>query len=102
MTAVERRNVRPFFLSCSRSQSLTAWLGIALNIMIIGWCFFWLVWNYEAASLNYFSVIFDTLIALFLADLFSGFVHWSTDTWFDEIGWERTIMIAREHHLFPH
>jgi len=49
-----------------------------------------------------FSIIFNALLALFLADLFSGFVHWGTDTWFDEIWWARTILIAREHHLFPH
>jgi hypothetical protein len=29
-------------------------------------------------------------------------VHWTTDTWFDEINWQRVISIAREHHLFPH
>jgi hypothetical protein len=39
--------------------------------------------------------------ALYLADWFSGFVHWATDTWFDEVFLERIISIAREHHLYP-
>jgi plasmanylethanolamine desaturase len=48
------------------------------------------------------TLLVCTIIALFTADLFSGLVHWGTDTWLDEISWPRTILIAREHHLHPH
>ena len=43
----------------------------------------------------------NLLGALFLADFFSGGVHWFTDTWFDEVVGGRVIAIAREHHLYP-
>jgi hypothetical protein len=95
-------DIRPFFLSCTRTQSLTAWAGIFANFTIILWCAAWIISHYHLAELSTSSVILDLLLALFLADLFSGFVHWGTDTWFDEISWERTILIAREHHLYPH
>src|SRR5712672_2542098 len=93
---------RPLYLDCNRSQALTAWCGAAANGMVITWLGLWLVIHYPMVDPNFVGLIIAVFLALFISDFFSGFVHWTTDTWFDEINWQRVISIAREHHLFPH
>jgi Lipid desaturase domain len=93
---------RPLYLDCNRSQALTAWCGAAANGMVITWLGLWLVIHYPMVDPNFVGLIIAVFLALFISDFFSGFVHWTTDTWFDQINWQRVISIAREHHLFPH
>ncbi len=92
----------PHYLACDRSQAVTAWIGIALNALLIGWCARWIVIVGAAFIPGPAGMAATILIGLFLADFLSGLVHWATDTWFDEVMAERVISIAREHHLFPH
>jgi hypothetical protein len=96
--AVTDPAIRPLFLACDRTQALTCWIGIVGNALLIVGGAAWLVDHRAAATI---SVLPTLLLALFLADLFSGFVHWLSDTWFDEAFSERIVSIAREHHLFP-
>ena len=93
--------VGPFFLSCTTPQAIVGWLGIVANLMLVMWCAFWIGTNCGAMSGLHYWFIPNVLVALFLADFFSGGVHWFTDTWFDEIVGGRVIAIAREHHLYP-
>jgi ubiquitin-conjugating enzyme E2 variant len=101
MTVSEKR-IQPYFLDCDPVRAITAWAGSILNVTLILWCLAWMWIHAGIAPTSIWLHGPCALLALFLADLFSGLVHWSTDTWFDEIGWPRVTLIAREHHLFPH
>ena len=93
--------VGPFFLSCTTPQAIVGWLGIVANLVLVMWCAFWIGTNCGAMSGLHYWFVPNLLVALFLADFFSGGVHWFTDTWFDEVVGGRVIAIAREHHLYP-
>ena len=97
-----KRNVQPLFLECDRPQIITCWTGIVLFVLLILWYAVWLVSNRQVMGSPMVSMPIALLSGLFLADLFSGFVHWGSDTWFDETGWTRVVSIAREHHIHPH
>jgi Lipid desaturase domain len=93
--------VRPLYLMCDRVQVTTAWIGIALNVLLICWCAYWVATADETLIPNAIDMATIILIGLFMADFLSGFVHWVTDTWFDEVLSDRVVSIAREHHLYP-
>ncbi len=93
---------KALYLECTRTQALTAWLGVGSNVLLALWLGYWLIQHHGAISPSLLFLFSAFAIALFIADFFSGVVHWATDTWFDEVSWERVISIAREHHLFPH
>jgi plasmanylethanolamine desaturase len=97
-----KRNVVPLFLECDRFQTITCWAGIVAFVLLTFWNLVWLVSNRGDLGTVILALPAALLVGLFLADLFSGFVHWATDTWFDETGWTRIISIAREHHIHPH
>ena len=96
------RGVQPLFLECDRSQVITCWIGIAVYTAMNIWFGAWLVMTLDQTGSWPWLLVLTTLVALFVADVMSGVVHWATDTWFDEIMSERVISIAREHHLHPH
>jgi hypothetical protein len=96
------RGVEPLFLECDRAQVITCWAGIAVYTAMTLWFGAWLVLNLAQVGDWPWLLLPTVLLALFLADLMSGVVHWGTDTWFDEVMSERVISIAREHHLHPH
>jgi hypothetical protein len=91
---------RPLFLECDPAQAWTAWAGIALNAAFILWCAFWMT-SHHAAGGSAACLLISIPATVLLADLFSGMVHWFSDTWLDETGWTRVISIAREHHIYP-
>lgn len=97
-----KRTVIPLFLECDRSQVITSWIGVALFAALILWYGVWLCGQTALVAEQGFAISLTILVGLFLADLASGFVHWATDTWFDETKWTRVISIAREHHIHPH
>ena len=97
-----KRNWEPLYLHCSRGQAIGTWLGAVLNIVLVGWCASWLLLNARETSVSWPVLTALVVAGLFLGDLFTGFVHWGTDTWFDEVQLTRVVSIAREHHLFPH
>ena len=96
------RRVKALFRTCTAAQALQAWLGVFLNGALVLWCTIWLVFVAHDHAPGWPWLLAMLLPGLFLADLFSGLVHWGTDTWFDETQWCRVVSIAREHHIYPH
>jgi ubiquitin-conjugating enzyme E2 variant len=96
------RGVRPLYLECDRLQAVTCWAGIVLYTALVAWFGVWLALHVADSGAWPLTLVATSFVALFLADLISGVVHWATDTWFDEVLSERVISIAREHHLHPH
>jgi ubiquitin-conjugating enzyme E2 variant len=96
------RKVEPLYLACDNLQSWFTWLGVYLNIALISWCLFWLAARYAEIEVGWPWFVVTFFVGLFVTDFVSGLVHWTTDTWFDEILYERIISIAREHHVYPY
>ena len=92
---------KPLYLQCSRAQAFFTWLGAGLNAALVVWCGAWLLLN-ARESPAWPGLTALVLVGLFLGDLFTGLIHWGTDTWFDEVLLTRVVSIAREHHLYPH
>jgi ubiquitin-conjugating enzyme E2 variant len=88
-------------ITATRGQRLFGWSGIVANALLILWLMLWLGRHNAEVSVGLGGLTLTIASALFLADWFSGFVHWLTDTWFDEVYLNRIISIAREHHLYP-
>lgn len=97
-----KRRVEPLYLDCDRLQAVTVWLGAWANFALIAWCLYWLAAHIGGIGLAWPWFVAAFFAGLFLADLLSGFVHWASDTWFDEIMIERIVSISREHHIYPH
>ena len=91
----------PLYLECTRGQSVATWAGAVLNAAIVAWCASWLLIHAQARPTGLVLLVI-VLVGVFLGDLFTGFVHWMTDTWFDEVMLTRVVSIAREHHLYPY
>jgi len=97
-----KHRAKALYRACSPSQAYQAWLGFFLNCALVLWCAVWLtlIAVDEAPAWPWLVALLP--LGLFLADLFSGLVHWATDTWLDETQWRRVVCIAREHHIYPH
>ncbi|WP_456319363.1 fatty acid desaturase CarF family protein [Bradyrhizobium diazoefficiens] len=76
-------------------------LCCAADAVVILCCAIYLVECYHAAGLRWPWLIVALLIGYFLADFFSGLVHWAVDTWLDEGVLGRGIAMTREHHTHP-
>lgn len=85
-----------------RDSILICWLGIVANAALIAWTGIWVARAFVPYAPGPSVLGLTTLVALFVADWLSGFVHWLTDTWFDERRLSSLISIAREHHIYPH
>jgi hypothetical protein len=88
-------------LEATRAQVVFCWLGIGLNVGCVALSARWLWAHAAQVHPSWFLVGIAGAIGLLLADLYSGLIHWGTDTWFDELQIERVVSIAREHHLYP-
>ncbi len=97
-------SVEPLFLSSSPDKIVFSWAGFAGNLAFVGWGAYWLVADYDAARVAWYHLVPAIVAGLFLLDWFSGLVHWTYDTWFDEHipGFQRSVSIAREHHVLPY
>ena len=91
----------PLYLHCSRGQAVSTWVGAGLNAALVVWSAVWL-FNARDTNPRWLVIAGIVLVGLFLGDLFTGFTHWMTDTWFDEVALTRVVSIAREHHIYPH
>ena len=98
----KRAPMHALFLDSDRNSILVCWIGIVANAALIAWTGVWVVREFASYAPGPLYLGLITLVALFFADWFSGFVHWATDTWFDEVRLTSLISIAREHHLYPH
>jgi ubiquitin-conjugating enzyme E2 variant len=93
--------VRVLYPKADFVQIAGCWMAIFANAALIAWCFVWVGSAFGSLAPGPLQFAAMLVVGLFLADWFSGFVHWATDTWFDEIMLERLISIAREHHIYP-
>src|SRR5215207_2791520 len=84
-----KHRAKALYRACSPSQAYQAWLGFFLNCALVLWCAAWLtlIAVDEAPAWPWLVALLP--LGLFLADLFSGLVHWATDTWLDETQWRR-------------
>lgn len=95
---------RPLFLDSSVSNVAFSWIGIFGNVAFVLWGLCWLAARYDSTRASGYQLVSAFILGLFLLDWFSGFVHWTYDTWFDEHipGFQRSVSIAREHHVMPY
>jgi ubiquitin-conjugating enzyme E2 variant len=91
----------PFFKHATSREIIVTRLCCGADVVVILCCAGYLVGTYPAAGLRWPSLIVALLAGYFLADLFSGLVHWVVDTWLDEGMLGRGIAITREHHTHP-
>ena len=99
-----KTKIEPLFLDNSPGNVLFSWFGVLGNVAAVLWGFGWLASHYDVARPSWYQLALGVLIGLFVLDWFSGLVHWSYDTWFDERipGFQRSVSIAREHHVLPY
>jgi hypothetical protein len=91
----------PFFKHATLREIIITRLCCGADIVVILCCVGYLVGRYPAVELRWPWLIGALLAGYFLADLFSGLVHWVVDTWLDEGMLGRGIAITREHHTHP-
>jgi Lipid desaturase domain len=91
----------PLYLECTRAQAFQVWLGVVLHLSLVAWCLVWLIAHRDLFATTWPWCLAMLPVSLFFADWLSALIHWATDTWFDEISSERTVSIAREHHIYP-
>lgn len=96
-----KTHLEPLYLRCSRGQAVSTWVGAGLNAALVVWSVAWLFGARESSP-SWPAIAGVVVASLFVADLFTGLIHWMTDTWFDEVVLTRVVSIAREHHIYPH
>ena len=96
------RHLGPLYLNSSRVEILLCWMGIIANILLVAASSVFVIFTWETSSLSIWTYPIIALVVILLADFLSGVIHWSTDTYFDELSFKRVICIAREHHFNPH
>ncbi|HVE82542.1 MAG TPA: fatty acid desaturase CarF family protein [Myxococcales bacterium] len=89
------------YLRSTPLQEYITWAGAGLNLACALWCFTWLALHRADLVLGWPGLFAVAVAGLFLADIYSGLIHWGTDTWFDETMIKRVVCIAREHHIYP-
>ena len=100
--ATYSRHLGALYTECTGTNKALCWAGAISNLCLVALATVFLVVTWEAPGANAWLYIPVVLVAIFLGDFMSGVLHWSTDTYFDEITVERIICIAREHHFNPH
>ena len=87
----------------TRGEKLVQLMGIVLNVVacLAGAAF--VVRHIELLVSGWPYVLLAIAVATYLADLASGVLHWTFDTWFDETrtSFRRMVVMVREHHIYP-
>jgi ubiquitin-conjugating enzyme E2 variant len=97
---VEKWQSGPLFLDARPDQALVGWFGVVTVTALDLWYAIWLARHFPGSGQLYLLALYIPL-GLFLADVFSGLLHWVTDTWFNEEIGGRLIRVGREHHVKP-
>ena len=99
-----KNRIQPLFLNNNPGNVVFSWIGVLGNATIVLWGLGWLATGYESVAAKWHHLVVGVFLGLFLLDWFSGLVHWTYDTWFDEHvpSFQRSISIAREHHVLPY
>ena len=95
--------IHPLFLATRPWSIAFSWFGVFGNLASVVWGGAWLATHLDALSVSRLVLVPALFVGLFVLDWFSGLVHWTYDTWFDEDipGFQRSVSIAREHHTHP-
>jgi hypothetical protein len=89
-------------LDCSQEHQRVEWQGIAslgvLTVVVLAATMSAAPWRLDPGLL-----VLAVVVGVAIADLGSGALHWTFDTWFDEEQrhFDRAVRIAREHHTRP-
>jgi ubiquitin-conjugating enzyme E2 variant len=76
--------------------------GIATCVSLIAIGTTWLVTHWASVRPGWSLSLSLIAAGVYLADLFSGILHWAFDTWFDEKApFLRMVVPVREHHIHP-
>jgi len=92
---------KPHYIKTKFSQDLEMYAGVIANCALIISCLLFAVLHYQTLGPSVPFLLITLLVGYFLADFFSGMVHWAMDTWFDVDSVGRSVAIAREHHIYP-
>jgi plasmanylethanolamine desaturase len=104
---LKKYEIRPHFLDSTSNDRLEMKVVLGINIFIIVFCLTYLFERLQAVGGawyvggGWYEGLILILVGYFVADFMSGLVHWSIDTWFDEMRLGRIVSIAREHHTHP-
>lgn len=87
-----------------RPSARTTWIHVAgamANLALTAVSTNWLVLNHASAGVAGWISIFA--MGIFVADVVSGVLHWTFDTWFDvhSEALRRMVISVRRHHLYP-
>ena len=93
--------IKPLFLARTKLEIRGMYACVAANAVVIAFCLGNLVGRYHESGLPWPFFLPVLLFAYYCADVASGAVHWSIDTWFDTRTLGRAVSIAREHHTHP-
>jgi len=99
-----KSRVQPLFLDNSLRNIVFSWFGVFGNVVFVLMGLAWLAAHYASVAPSGYRMAGVFFAGLFVLDWFSGLVHWTYDTWFDEEipGFQRSVSIAREHHVHPY
>lgn len=77
--------------------------GAVLNFAATGAAVAFLLRNRRVAGDNWLLPVAGAAVGTYAADLASGILHWTFDTWFDDSvePVKRMVYIVREHHMRP-
>lgn len=76
--------------------------GIITSFSLLAAGAMWLAGHWTSLHPDWYLPFLLALAGIYLADLFSGLLHWTFDTWFDEnTPFLRMVIPVREHHIFP-
>lgn len=77
-------------------SGMITWLSLVLTGAA------WLARHWSSFQPPWYIILLSSLAGIYLADLFSGLLHWAFDTWFDEnTPFLRMVIPVREHHIYP-
>ena len=76
--------------------------GIATYLSLVVAGATWIVNRWASIHPRWYLPFLLSLVGIYLADLFSGALHWAFDTWFDDdTPFVRLVVPVREHHIYP-
>lgn len=76
--------------------------GIITSLSLLAAGAMWLAGHWASLHPDCYLLFLMVLAGIYLADLFSGLLHWAFDTWFDEnTPFLRMVIPVREHHIYP-
>jgi plasmanylethanolamine desaturase len=97
---MRERPITPMFRDCTWHTAVVCWASIGSTVTTALGA--WLVAHAELMREPAYVAPCLILISFYLADIISGVVHWTFDTWFDDSSrFPRAVKIAREHHSHP-